>query len=180
MTTQKPGKMSLMLLVLAMAGLAQWFFGNLYEAAVTAPNWRIPFEYEALTGISQDYERTIFYYVPLTQLALVCLWIATFRNWRRSGPARIWLGIGSFSGLCALLLTAYIVTQLNLQLFFDSGRPDMARVEGLMEIWQRLNYLRVVLVGITLVATANSLRLLYRTWLLAPQPNTGTVQQVLA
>jgi hypothetical protein len=170
MQTKERSNTTLILLVLALAGLAQWFFGNLYEAVVTVPNWRIPFEYEVLTGQSQNAERTIWYYVPLTHLALLCLWVAVFRSWRTAGVARRWLGLAAICGLGALLLTVYIVTQLNLQLFFGNGQPDLVRIEVLIGQWQRLNYGRLALVGTTLLSAANSLRLLYRAQIVGSVP----------
>ena len=77
------------LLVLALLGAAQWFFGNLYDAVVTAPNWRVGFEYEAITGRSQHGDGAIQYYVPTTGIAIVLLWVAALLG-RRTIPDVRW------------------------------------------------------------------------------------------
>ena len=146
------------LVALALLGLAQWFFGNLYEAVVTAPNWRIGFEYEALTGQSQNADRPLRYYVPTTWVAAVLLWVATVLGWRSQPGARRWLTGAAVATAASLLLTAYIVTQLNLKLFFGTPVHDAESVRPLMEQWQALNWVRVSLLGIALIATAESLR----------------------
>lgn len=151
------------LTALALLGLAQWFFGNLYEALVTAPNWRVGFEYEALTGRSQqDAGRVVRYYVPTTWVAAVLLWVATVLGWRSQSGARRWLAAASVATLAALLLTAYIITQLNLKLFFGPPAHEAESVRPLMERWQALNWVRVALVGIALAATSEALRRVHR------------------
>lgn len=151
------------LLVIAVIGLAQWFFGNLYEAVVTAPNWRVGFEYDALTGRSQhEAGSPIRYYVPITQLAVLALWAASFIGWSAVPPLRRWLGAASVSALAALLLTGYIVTQLNLRLFFGQKTPTVSEAGPLMQQWQWLNYSRLALVSLALTAAALALRLVYR------------------
>jgi hypothetical protein len=168
MSTHRKRQLALTLLSIALIGIAQWFFGNLYEAVVTAPNWRVAFTYELLTGQSQfDAGSPVRYYVPVTQLAIVLLWVASALTWRAVPISRRWLGIASIAGALALVLTIYIVTQLNLRLFFGGTALDVAQATPLMQQWQALNYLRVLLVGTTLLATAAALRLIYRTHVLA-------------
>jgi hypothetical protein len=146
------------LAALAMLGLAQWFFGNLYEAVVTAPNWRVGFEYEALTGRSQNAGRAVRYYVPTTWIAAVLLWVATAMGWRSQPGARRWLAAASTASLTAVLLSVYIVIQLNMTLFLGPPVHDVDSVRPLMEEWQALNWGRVALVAIALATTAESLR----------------------
>ncbi len=150
------------LIAVALLGVAQWFFGNLYEAVVTAPNWRVGFEYEALTGRSQGAGRPFHYYVPTTWVAAVLLWVATALSWRSHPRARRWLAAASLATLAALLLTAYIVTQLNLRLFFGPPVHDAESVRPLMERWQALNGARAAILGIALAATSEALRRVHR------------------
>jgi Domain of unknown function (DUF1772) len=150
------------LLVLALLGVAQWFFGNLYEAVVTAPNWRVGFEYEAITGRSQNADRPIRYYVPTTWIAIVLLWAAAILGWRAIPDAKAWLAAASASSVAAVALSVYIITQLNLRLFVNGPVREIDSVRPLMERWQTLNWVRVFIVGAVLVATAAALSLAHR------------------
>jgi hypothetical protein len=150
------------LLTLALLGIAQWFFGNLYEAVVTAPNWRVGFEYEAMTGRSQNADRAIWYYVPFTWVAVLLLWAAAILGWRPVPRSRAWLATASASSLAAVVLSVYIITRLNLRLFLGGPVREIDSVRPLMERWQLLNGVRVLIVGLALAATAGALRLVYR------------------
>jgi hypothetical protein len=154
------------LLALALLGVAQWFFGNLYEAVVTAPNWRVGFEYEAITGRSRHGDRPIRYYVPATWVAVVLLWAATLLGWRAIPAAKGWLAAASASSLAAVALSVYIITRLNLRLFLNGPVREIDAVRPLMERWQVLNWVRVVIVGAVLGATAAALHLAHRAWVL--------------
>ena len=151
------------LLMLAVAGLGQWFFGNLYEAVVMVPNWRVGFVYEAMTSRPQ-YEAgsPMRYYVPTTQVAIVLLWAASLLAWRAVPEARRWLGLGSLLALAATVLTIYIVTQLNLRLFFGDRPLALSEAAPLMRQWALLNDARLVLVGSALASAANALRIVHR------------------
>ena len=78
----------------AMLGLAQWFYGNLYEAIVLSPNWIQNSEVQ-MHRLNDFFTRTgpTLYFVPLTQIATALVWVLWFgndrpelgRNYRRAG-----------------------------------------------------------------------------------------------
>jgi hypothetical protein len=154
------------LLALALLGIAQWFFGNLYEAVVTAPNWRVGFEYEAMTGRSQHADRAIWYYAPSTWVSIILLWAAASLGSRPVPGARAWLAMASVFSLAAVVLSIYIITRLNSRLFLNGPAQEIDSVRPLVERWQLLNGVRVFIVGLALIATAGALRLVYRESLL--------------
>jgi hypothetical protein len=65
----------------AVIGMAYWFFGNLYEAVVFSPNWveDSPAQFARLHGFFGNTGPTL-YFVPLTQLATILVWVLWWRN----------------------------------------------------------------------------------------------------
>lgn len=148
---------------LALLGLAQWFFGNLYEAVVLAPNL-LSGTYAQLQAWQGYFTSTnpVYYYVPLTQLAAMAGWVAWWRAPVGTGRRR-WLGRAALLSLLATLLTGYIVTQLNLALFFGPLASIRAQLPALALRWNVLNLVRVLLLGGALYATYQARRLEERT-----------------
>lgn len=126
-------------------GLAMWFFGNLYEGIVLSPNLlsdtvrklQIWNQYFTLTN-------PIFYFVPLTHLAVVAIWVIVLRKKYPSEVGKP-LRIAAVSLVIAETVTLFIITQLNLQLFFGSFDPAVTELKVLQ--WNILNMVRVALVG---------------------------------
>jgi hypothetical protein len=141
--------------LLALAGLAQWFFGNLYEQIVLAPNNLVD-TYAQLKRWHGYFIVTnpIYYYVPFTQLAVCAVWYLYFTQ--KSAEIKKRLFRASLCGLLALALTAVIVTQLNLKVFFGDLDPIKAQLYGLSLTWMIANGVRLVLVGATLGYTFKS------------------------
>jgi hypothetical protein len=93
----------------------------------------------------------IYYYVPFTQVATVILW---WLYWRiKDIDIKKELAIGSIFGLLSILITVYIVTQLNLKLFFGDFEIYKDELSYMTLKWNILNIIRVGLVGITLAYT---------------------------
>ncbi|MBD2723637.1 hypothetical protein [Hymenobacter armeniacus] len=135
------------LLLFGLLGTAQWFFGNFYEAVVLAPNMLS--STAAKLAAWQGYftsTNPIFYYVPLTQLAMAAVWASWYRA-PAGSRLRGRLAKASLLGLAALLLTGYIVTQLNLQLFFGDLAAQQAQLPAMALRWNVLNLVRVGLLG---------------------------------
>ncbi len=143
------------LFLLALVGLAQWFFGNLYEEIVLVPNSLVN-SYAQLQCWQSYFVVTnpIYYYVPLTQLAVCIVWYLCFTQ--KHQEIKKLLLRASLYGLLALALTAGIVTQLNLKVFF--GNLDLVKDQlyQLSLIWMAANGVRLVLVGATLGYTFKS------------------------
>jgi hypothetical protein len=74
MATDRKIRLASIQLAIAVLGLARSFFGNLDEAVVLAPNWRVGFEHEAMTGRSQfEAGSPMRLYMPSTRIATVLL-----------------------------------------------------------------------------------------------------------
>lgn len=126
-----------------------WFFGNLYEQIVDAPNL-LHASATARLAWSGYHQLTnpIFYYVPLTQLGTVALWMLVGRFGR---------GLSDFqhrtfrqAAICSTVgvaLTVVIVTQINLTLFFGTDFLEDEAVRRLAGLWLAGNAFRLVAVG---------------------------------
>jgi hypothetical protein len=126
--------------------LAHWFFGNLYEEIVLAPN-QLTNSYQALKSWQEYFTITnqIYYYVPFTQIAvfIVCyLYIKTTDKTEKN----ILKNAGIF-GLLSIALTAIIVTQLNVKIFFGDLEKYREQIFYLSVIWIIGNAVRLYLVG---------------------------------
>ncbi|MBW7676688.1 hypothetical protein [Chryseobacterium chendengshani] len=132
--------------------LAHWFFGNLYEEIVLAPN-QLANSYEALKSWQGYFTVTnqIYYYVPLTQIAVfvVCFLYVKSSNTKE----KCLLKKASIFGLLSILITALIVTQLNLKLFFGDIEKYKEQIYNLSVIWLIGNAIRLYLVGTCLYLT---------------------------
>lgn len=135
--------------LVAVIGLAHWFFGNLYEAIVLAPNMIVNSAVQLQRW--QEYftvTNQIYYYVPFTQISVFIIIILFFTN--RLSAIKYDLRMASILGVLSLLLTIYIVTQLNLSLFFGDLNKVSNRLNFMAWQWNIMNAMRVVLVGTTL------------------------------
>lgn len=135
--------------------LAWWFFGNLYEEIVLAPN-QLVHTYEKLTCWQSYFSLTnqIYYYVPFTQIAafMVC-----FLFWKSEpGELKIMLKKASVFGILAIVLTVVIVTELNAKLFFGDLEQHRDSLTSMAVMWMIANALRLYLVGSALLYVLRS------------------------
>ena len=135
-------------------GLAEWFFGNAYEQIVLVPNFATGDSSRALLAYREFFKvsNPAFYYVPLNQLALIALVLALVWTRKLVALQRLIQWAVGFS-LMATLLTAYIVKELNLRLFFGELPADPELVHSLARSWAILNPVRMVLVAISFFYT---------------------------
>jgi hypothetical protein len=128
--------------------MAYWFFGNLYEAVVLSPNWieDSPAQLARLHGFFRNTSPTL-YFVPLTQLATVLVWVLWWRN--RDDEVKPDYRRAAGSALLLTALNAYIVAALIPRMF---GEDYLARPEGLNAAvwqWNVLNVFRMALTAVT-------------------------------
>ncbi|MHA4844764.1 hypothetical protein ACX0G7_11400 [Flavitalea antarctica] len=138
-----------LMLAFSLFFLAHWFYGNLYEEIVLAPNQLVN-SYAALQAWQGYFTLTnqIYYYVPFTQLAVLAVW---YLYWKTSHPTRKQrLKKAGIYGSIAIVVTALIVTQLNMKLFFGDLAQNKDRLHTLSIIWLIGNAVRVVVVGFSL------------------------------
>lgn len=134
------------LLLFSLFFLAHWFFGNLYEEIVLAPN-QLRNSFQALVAWQGYFTVTnqLYYYLPFTQLAVVVVCVLYFKSTVPLQTRR--LKIAALSGIAAIALTALIVTQLNLKLFFGNSAEHRDSLYTLSVFWLIGNAMRLVLVG---------------------------------
>jgi hypothetical protein len=134
------------LLAFSLFFLAQWFFGNLYEEIVLAPN-QLTNSYEALKNWQGYFKITnqIHYYVPFTQIPVFAVCYLYFKATNQKEKQL--LKKASIFGLLSIIVTAFIVTQLNLKLFFGDIEKYKSEIYSLSVIWLLGNAVRLYLVG---------------------------------
>lgn len=137
------------LLVFSLFFLAHWFFGNLYEEIVLAPN-QLTNSYEALKSWQGYFTITnqIYYYVPFTQIAVFVICFLYLKS--SNETEKYLLKKASIFGLLSIAITAIIVTQLNLKLFFGDIEKYKEQIYNLSVIWLIGNAIRLYLVGSSL------------------------------
>ena len=124
-----------------------WFFGNLYEEIVLVPNLLVNtthalWHWQAYFRISLP----TYYYVPLTQISTFTIWCLYFNA--DNAETKSFLKKASLFGFLAILLTAAIVTQINLKLFFgDLTLYTEDELYRLVLLWLIGNLVRIYLVG---------------------------------
>ncbi|ANA96959.1 Uncharacterised protein [Mycolicibacterium phlei] len=138
-------------------GIAMWFFGNLYEAVVIGPNIAGDTK-EQLRAFQQFTEVTnpVYYYIPLTQIAAVTLIVWFVRTpWR--APEKRSLFIASLAEIAAVALSIYIITKLNMTLFFGSLGETPEELHRLALQWNLLNLVRAGVTALALVFALGAL-----------------------
>ncbi len=140
------------LLLFSLFFLSHWFFGNLYEEIVLAPN-QLNASYEALLAWQGYFTITnqIYYYVPFTQISVIIIWVLFFKS--EDELEKKLLKKASIFGLLSLVITVLIITQLNLKLFFGNIEQYKTQIYTLSVIWLLGNALRLYLVGSALYYT---------------------------
>ena len=133
--------------------LAQWFFGNLYEAVALVPNLMSIIEMKSRTGealFKTKAASPVAYYLPAGALALALVVVLTVTGClqHRSGmPYIISACVFLFTGGA---ITFYIVRSISLPLFFKP-QMDLARTSKLIEKWRMLNYVRLSFAGASMI-----------------------------
>jgi len=132
----------------AALGLMHWFFGNLYEAVVFSPNWVLdsPAQLARLNGFFVRTSPTL-YFVPITFVATLLVWMVTFLNHDRA-LRRVYSRASVYIAL-AMALNAWIVSTLIFKLFGSNYAEHGARLYDYASRWNILNVCRMTLVGIT-------------------------------
>ncbi|OXM60911.1 hypothetical protein [Amycolatopsis vastitatis] len=132
----------------AVIGMAYWLFGNLYEAVVFSPNW-VRDSPSQFTRLHEFFSATgpTLYFVPVTQIALVLVWVLWWRN-RDGELARDYRRAGQAAAVLAVL-TVYIVAAVIPRMF---GADALAQPDNLHSAawqWNILNVFRMLLTATT-------------------------------
>ena len=128
-----------------------WFFGNLYEAIVIGPNMLID-SVHRLQAWQEFFVLTnpIFFYVPVTQLATIVLVVLFIKTPDGRAEIKRFLKWASILQVVSIILSIYIITQINLKLFFGDLSKISSEVFQMALMWNVLNIVRVFLVGVAL------------------------------
>ncbi len=139
--------------------LAGWLCGNLYEEIVIVPNLLGGDVHASMLAFRAFFQTSnpAYYYAPLVPLIVATSVVNVVASRRRPSSLRAALGAAACV-LAALLLTAWIVVHVNLQLFFGPVLGDLAEARSLALQWLLLNALRVGLVGMAIGFVVRLLR----------------------
>ena len=142
-------------------GLCWWLFGNLYEQVVISPNWIVdsPAQMRRLHEFFIVTTPTI-YFVPLTQIATVLVWIIYFLNKREVVKSD--LKCASILAVLATALNIFIVSAIVLKLFASDFEKYGVYLSVLTRRWNVLNIFRMMLVATTIHYLVNAFRKLDR------------------
>jgi hypothetical protein len=135
------------LLLFSMFFMAYWFFGNLYEEIVLAPN-NLVNPFEALSHWQSYFtvSNQIYYYVPFTQLAVIVVCVLYFKT--KDKTQKQFLKKASIFSLLAVGISVAIITQLNTKLFFGNNLAKYKdQLYTLSIIWLIGNTIRLYLVA---------------------------------
>lgn len=134
--------------MVSVLGLGYWFFGNLYEAIVISPNWisNSPHQLKILNEFFVNTSPTA-YFVPVTQLASVLVWVLLWQN--QWATVKADLKKASIFILLATIVNIYIVKTIVLKLFSPDFQKYSEHLNELAWRWNILNLVRMVLVATT-------------------------------
>lgn len=140
--------------VIDLLGLGLLFGGGIYESVVVSPNYRanLPYSLQHLREFMQVVTPANLFRVasPVTMLALL---LTVIVSWS-SLPGRWWF----LSALVALILADTITYTFhyprNKVLFIDPLNPNTELLQKLADEWAMGNLIRIILMGIAIVAVA--------------------------
>ena len=163
-TSSASGRWQWYLLGATIIGFAHWFFGNLYETVVLTPNLLGlgPHSLELWQAFFK-YSDPIYNFIPLNPITLFVTLTAVVLAWPGVAQRRWWLGWLAFFALCTGLLTLYIVTQINLKVYFGPLSSDSEWLRSIQQLSAFLSVLRVL-------AEAGALYSAIRAFSLTPRP----------
>ena len=144
------GKTYKNILLFSLFGLTMWFFGNLYEAIVIAPNMLN--QSLLKTDLWQKFftmTNPAFFYIPISPIAILTTILLFFKTPNDKTKQKNHLKRATIFGLCAFILGVYIITQINFKLFFGDINELSDNAHRLSVLWNLLNGVRVLFLTFT-------------------------------
>jgi hypothetical protein len=141
------------LLLFSLLGIALGSFGMLYEGVVSIPKM-----------LDTSMARMLFwkgyyavinpvpYYIPLVPLATIILMVLYFRTPKEKTELKRWLKLAGIFQIASLVLTFYIVTQVNPKLLFNNIEKYADVIPARTLLVNILSVLRMALTAIALVS----------------------------
>ena len=145
------------LLLFSLFGVALGFFGVLYEGVVYGPKLldvsmeRMLFWKEFTSVISP-----IVYYVPWVYLATIMLVVLYFKTQKEKTELKKRLKLASIFQILSLVLTIYILTQINFKRSFGDLEKYADTIPGKVLLFNILSIIRVTLAAIGLSYVFNA------------------------
>ncbi len=133
------------ILLFSLFGLTMWFFGNLYEAIVIAPN--LLNESLLKADLWQRFitmTNPVFFYIPISPIAMLTTILLFFKTSNDKTKQKYHLRRATIFGLCAFILGFYIIIQINFKLFFGNINELSGNAHHLSVLWNLLNGVRVL------------------------------------
>jgi hypothetical protein len=133
-------------LLFSLFGIVLWFFGNLYEGIVIAPNL-LTDSMEKISSWRAFFTITnpVFFYIPLVPIAVISTVAVYVKTLNEHAILKTHLRRAIIFLVPSLLLGIFIIVRINLKLFFGDIRKLQADVYRLSLLWNVLNAVRLVL-----------------------------------
>jgi Domain of unknown function (DUF1772) len=144
--------------------LAQWFFGNLYEAVALVPNLMSIIEMKSGAGealFKTKMASPVTYYVPSGTLALALVAVLTISGWLQRRPGTPYMISAAAFLIAGGGITFCVVQSISLPLFFKP-QMDLRQASKLINKWRMLNYVRLLFAGASLIAVILWIRTIVR------------------
>ena len=141
------------LLLFSLFGIALGSFGMLYEGVVSIPKMldtsvaRMLFWKNYYAVINP-----VLYYIPLVPLATITLLVLYFRTPKEKTGLKNRLKLAGIFQIATLLLTFYIVTQINPKLLFSNVEKYADIIPAKVFLVNILSVLRMALMAIALTS----------------------------
>lgn len=144
-------------LLFALAGISLCFSGNLYEGIVIAPNL-LTDSIRKIYHWQQFFTTTnpIYFYVPLQPIAILTTFVLYFKTSRENTALKKHIGYATTLLILVLVISIFIITQINLKLFFGTLEKYSAEIYRLSLLWNILNVIRVILLAFTIYHLFNA------------------------
>jgi hypothetical protein len=145
------------LLLFSLFGITMWFFGNLYEGIVMTPNLltdpirKIHDWQEFFTATNP-----VFFYIPVAPIAIIITFYLFFKTRKEDPILKKHVTYGTIFVILALALGIFIITRINLKLFFWDIEKFSAGIYKLAVLWNILNIVRVILLAFTIYHVFNA------------------------
>jgi hypothetical protein len=146
-------------LAVAQFGLAQAFFGNVYEAVARIPD-RLAHRRDLAVAAGEPVSLPVMlrpgspvrYHLPVGPVILGAT-VTALVSGRDGGPERRrWSAASAAGTLVAAASTGYVVRSINVPLFFAADAPPAAEREALLRRWYALNALRTAATAVAWLA----------------------------
>jgi hypothetical protein len=145
------GKLFSNLLLFSLFGIALGFFGILYEGVVYGPKFldvsmeRMLF-WRNFTSIISP----VIYYVPWVYLATIALVVLYFKTPKEKGELKKRLKLASIFQIASLVLTIYILTQINFKMSYGNLEKYADAIPGKAILFNILSVFRITFCAIGL------------------------------